>query len=88
MKPFKEIILSEKKIIRVFSNDIDNSELKWHFDLEDREIIPLNKNDWKIQFDNNLPIVIQNKIFIKKNQWHRIFAGNKKHLILLINKLS
>jgi len=33
--PFEQIEL-EGKLIRTFQNDVDDEELKWHFDLKDR----------------------------------------------------
>ena len=62
-------------IIRTFSKNLNENELKWHKDLEDRIIIPLNKNDWKSQKDNELPQNIDCKIKIKANEWHRIIKG-------------
>ena len=48
MKPYIEKILNENLSIRQFDNAIDEQELVWHRDREDRIIIPLQENDWKI----------------------------------------
>lgn len=63
-------------VIRSFSKDIPSEELKWHTDGEDRTIIPLNKNDWKIQLDNELPKPFKGVIFIPEGKYHRVIKGN------------
>lgn len=74
--------------VRTFSYDLNEDELKWHFDEEDRIIICENDTDWLFQYDNELPITInKNKpIFIQKNVYHRIIKGNN-NLKLKIKKL-
>ena len=76
MLSFNENKISENKYIRVFDKDIDPIDLKWHRDLEDRIILPLNKTDWMIQFDNELPIIISEQVFIPKLCWHRLIKGS------------
>jgi hypothetical protein len=87
--PFKEKIISQHKKIRVFYNNLTESELKWHIDKEDRLIKVLNQNDWMIQIDNKLPenLNINKDIYIPKDTWHRIIAGKTKKLFLEINFL-
>lgn len=74
--------------IRTFSSDLNENELKWHFDEEDRIVICENETDWLFQYDNELPITIKkNKpIFIQKNIYHRIIKGTN-NLKLKIKKL-
>jgi len=62
-------------IVRTFSQDIDEEELVWHRDREDREVIILEETDWQFQFDNELPQVLKNTIFIPKNTYHRLIKG-------------
>lgn len=85
--PFKEITKSQKRKIRKFSSDIDESELKWHYDLEDRLIVPLADNDWKIQIDNKLPEDINKSFFIKAKEWHRVIKG-KSDLVVEVFFIS
>lgn len=82
--PFSEEIYDDY-VIRKFDSNLDESELKWHFDEEDRLVIPLNENDWKFQFDNNLPQNINENIFIPKGKYHRVIKGDTD-LIIKINK--
>lgn len=70
---------SEKKeegyIIREFSQDTPSFELVWHRDREDRIIEAVNNNNWKFQFDNELPVSIT-KLFIPKETYHRLIKGS------------
>jgi hypothetical protein len=72
--PYKEKFENDY-VIRTFSEDVDNHELKWHKDLEDRIIIPNKETNWLFQRDNQIPEKITGKIFIKANEWHRIIKG-------------
>lgn len=62
-------------IIRTFSQDIDENELVWHRDRKDREVRVLNETDWMFQFDNELPQIMKDVIFIPKNTYHRVIKG-------------
>ena len=73
--PFKEH-KNGKFYVRTFSKDLPENTLKWHFDDEDRLVKPLNENDWKIQFDNQLPTSFNKEIFIPKGVYHRIIKGD------------
>ncbi len=85
--PFSEKI-NNGFYIRTFSSDLNENELKWHFDEEDRIVICENDTDWLFQFDNELPITINKNepIFIQKNIFHRIIKGTN-NLKLKIKKL-
>lgn len=83
MLPFKEETLSPNLFIREFFQDTDSGEYMWHRDREDRIIKPLEKTDWRIQFDNELPIVIEGEIFIPRGVYHRVIKGTGNLKILL-----
>jgi len=87
VKPYEEITLSDNEFIRTFSGSLDNEELKWHWDEEDRIIESLHETDWMFQFDNELPIKIEGKIEIKKGVWHRLIKGNSD-VRIKIKKIS
>lgn len=74
--PFEESWIDDKVSLRTFSPDIMDEELKWHIDMEDRVVEVLNDNDWKFQFDDQLPIKMAGTIEIKKGEWHRIIKGS------------
>lgn len=62
-------------IVRTFSQNIDEEELVWHRDKQDRQVTILEETDWQFQFDNELPQVLKNTIFIPKNTYHRLIKG-------------
>ena len=74
MKPFQEDITDGCRIRR-FSRDIDERELKWHWDEKDRRVTPMAANDWMFQFDNELPFLIKEEINIPAGKIHRIIRG-------------
>ena len=74
-KPYTDIEVTDKYIIREFNENIDPIELMWHRDNEDRTLEILDETNWKIQLDNKLPILLENHIFIPKHEWHRVIKG-------------
>jgi len=83
--PYKEYS-GKGYIIRRFSENVENSELKWHKDLEDRIVIPIEETNWLFQRDNQLPEKITEKLFIKANDWHRVIKGTG-NLVVKIYKV-
>jgi len=73
---------------RIFKENIDDNELKWHFDKDDRNVKIVKSNKWMIQFDNKLPKELKNgeTIFIPKNKYHRVLKG-KGDLVVEIKEL-
>ena len=72
--------------IRTFSKDVDEMDLIWHRDDEDREITILEGNGWQFQRDNELPLELKegDHIFIPRHQVHRVIKG-ETDLKILIN---
>lgn len=87
MKPFSQEKINESVVIRTFLASLDESELMWHWDEEDRIIEPLNENDWEFQFDNELPQKIYKQIKIPKGVIHRVIPGTTD-LIVKITKYN
>jgi len=75
VRPYTDIEITDKYIIREFNENIDPIELLWHRDDEDRVIEILGETDWKIQLDNQLPTSMNVSIFIPKHIWHRVIKG-------------
>lgn len=76
--PFSETSISTgstETVIRIFKQELQDDDLKWHWDDEDRTIQALDETDWMFQYDNQLPIPIKSKIEVKKGVWHRIIKG-------------
>ena len=87
-KPYTDLEITDKYIIREFSQNIDPIELMWHRDNEDRivEVLEAGKG-WQFQYDERLPLEFKQgvRIFIHKHDWHRVIKG-KDNLILKIEK--
>jgi len=86
MKPFSEENINESVVIRTFSANTDDFELQWHWDREDRIVEPLNENDWKFQFDNELPQKIYKQIHIPAGAIHRVIAGTTDLIVKITKK--
>lgn len=86
--PFNEE-LKNGFYIRTFSSNVNENELKWHWDEEDRIVVCENDTDWLFQIDNELPVkIVKNKpIFIPEGQYHRIIKGTGD-LVVKIKKIS
>ena len=76
--PFTEQQLDTKLFLREFSADVDEMELIWHEDREDRIVSVVEGNGWKFQFDEELPIEMEDgiDITIPKGVIHRVIKGN------------
>ena len=86
--PFEQIELNNKKI-RTFSPEVEDDELKWHQDLNDRKVTILESGGWSFQMEDELPTKLQNakQIFIPKLVWHRVIKGDNK-LVVEIEELN
>jgi hypothetical protein len=74
-KPYIDIEVNDKYIIREFSENINPIELMWHRDDEDRTIEIIGDTNWSIQLDNQLPTSLSQRIFIPRHMWHRTIKG-------------
>jgi len=74
--PFNETIVNEKRI-RVFKEDVDSGELQWHRDREDRLVKIIKCDGWKLQFDNQTPVLMEagQTYEIPKGVYHRVIKG-------------
>lgn len=86
MKPYKDLEITNKYIIREFDENVDPLELLWHRDLENRTIEIIGETDWKIQLENQLPTSINKPIFIPRGEFHRLIKGTTGTLKLKIYK--
>ena len=87
MFPFEETKLENNIVIREFSEHTDSEELIWHLDREDRTVRVLESNGWKLQLDNQLPVLLEGKkeYKIPKYMYHRVIKGNGR-LVVEIEK--
>jgi len=86
MLPFIEEQISENTFIREFKQETDSGEFMWHRDREDRIIESINKTDWMIQIDNQLPKKIEGEIEIPMGVYHRLIKGTGDLKIKLVKK--
>ena len=90
--PFKEVLLESNpkydRVIREFSKDLSNEDLNWHRDKEDRLVEVKKGNEWYIQMENELPLLMSEglKFRIPKYTWHRIINKNRTNLVIEIRK--
>ena len=90
--PFEELVLEETPtyilVQRNFMSNLDEEELVWHRDREDREISIVEGDGWYIQMDNELPQLMQKESIFKipKETWHRIINKNGTKLIVNVRK--
>ena len=75
MRPYTDIEVTDKYIIREFSENIDPIELLWHRDDENRTVEIIGETNWQVQLDNQLPTSMNQPIFIPKHEWHRVIKG-------------
>jgi hypothetical protein len=91
--PFKENYLKEEdKYERRFSKDLDETEMKWHFDEEDRDFEIIESDGWMFQRDNSMPEEMKpGMIFkVRAGEYHRgIIPENcKSDLVIKVKKYS
>ena len=75
--PFEEEKIDQYNFIRTFPANVDEMDLIWHADKENRVINILEGNGWKFQFDEELPIemIAGTSISIPKGKIHRVIKG-------------
>lgn len=85
--PFEQTTKNGVKT-RVFSESIDNHELKWHRDERDRIVEVIKGNGWKFQMDNELPKTLKegDRFKIPSEVFHRVIKGNGD-LVIKIKEL-
>ena len=77
MNPYNQKNISKNIFTRVFSPK-DNEMFIWHRDKKTRIVKIISCDNWKLQIDNQLPIILEEgyNYLIEKEVWHRIIAGN------------
>ena len=86
MFPFTDELVNEW-FERTFDEDVAEEEMVWHRDKRDRTITVLEGEGWMFQFDNQMPVEIEqgDVIEIPKYSYQRLIKGNSK-LILQIEE--
>ena len=73
------------KILRTFSYEVDEDELKWHYDLKDRKVQVIRGDNWELQMDNEIPqkLTPLKEYFIPKGVYHRVIKGQGDLVVLI-----
>jgi hypothetical protein len=82
--PFTQETLNGK-ILRTFSSEVDEDELKWHYDLKDRKVQVIRGDNWELQMDNEIPqkLTPLKEYFIPKGVYHRVIKGQGDLVVLI-----
>ena len=80
------VVYTDNGDIRTFDNP-NEDDLVWHRDKENRIIEVLEGENWEIQYEDELPILmfVGDEFYIPKMVFHRLHKGNDK-LVIKINK--
>ncbi len=62
-------------IYRKFTQDVEEEELVWHRDRNDRQVEVVGTTDWQFQFEDLIPQQLQDTVFIPKDTYHRLIKG-------------
>lgn len=75
-------------ITRKFSIDVDDEELVWHRDHDERRVTVIEGSGWRLQMDNQLPTVLKqgDKFTIPENTYHRILKGYTDLVVEILEK--
>ena len=81
--PFSEKKIGDKLFLREFRENVNPEELIWHQDREDRVIKVIESNGWKLQLDNQLPVLLEkdSTYNIPAYVYHRVIKGSGRLLI-------
>ena len=81
-RPYQELRTFDT-IQRKFKQDIDELELVWHRDRNDRQVTIIGETDWMFQLEDEIPQQLKNTIFIPKSTYHRLIKGTGELNILI-----
>ena len=75
-------------IYRRFEGTVDESDLVWHRDHNDRQVIVKESQGWQLQLDNELPIQLEEgkTYFIAREQYHRLIRGSGELIIEIVEE--
>ena len=91
MQPYLNVNIpceSPNTFYRVFESQVEDEELVWHRDHNDRICYVVEGCDWSIQFDNKMPVKLrEGDVFrVTKYDYHRLIKGATR-LVLKIEEL-
>lgn len=76
--PYTETYLEDGSFYRTFSSHVPEDELIWHRDKHNRKIVILDSSEWKLQLENELPMVLveNSTVEIPAYHYHRLIKGH------------
>ena len=88
-KPYRDIQLEDNSFFRVFEHDCEDEEFHWHRDRRDRKIEVVHGKGWKFQFENKMPIEMQegDTINITQMDYHRILKGDTNLILKIVETI-
>lgn len=77
-RPYRQINLGVKRLLREFKRNTDPDELIWHQDLNDRQILVIKSGGWKLQVEEGLPFPLREGLtyWVPAHTWHRVIRGH------------
>ena len=86
--PFTEEIIKNNIVLREFKNNVNDEELIWHQDRENRIVKVIKSDGWKLQVDNQLPVVLCEGVnyHISAYEFHRIIKGSGDLIVEITKK--
>ena len=86
--PFSEKKVGNRLFLREFRENVDSDELIWHQDREDRVITVVEANGWKLQMDNELPVLLkEGSVYnMPAYVYHRVIKGFGRLLVQVEKK--
>lgn len=77
--PFETLHSAGGLEIRKFSAFLEEDELSWHRDREDRVVTLLSGSGWMLQLDESKPILMSpgKDFFVPAGVWHRAIRLNE-----------
>lgn len=78
MNPYSEYEDNHLVVHRIFKHTVEDLELVWHRDHENRHVTVIEGEGWMFQQENKLPIELHpgDQIYIPKRTYHRIIKGS------------
>lgn len=78
VKPYDDSDKEGDTFTRVFESTVEDRELVWHRDHNDRFVKVLSGIGWELQIDNQLPeeLLPHHVYYIPKEKYHRLIKGS------------
>ena len=83
VSPYQDIQQEVNRFTRLFESTVQTDELVWHRDAKPRNIRVIEGKNWKLQFDDDLPFLLNEnqEYFIPANTYHRVMKGDSNLLL-------